>query len=324
MGIQGVETEGVGCDFCHKIYDVRLDSGTGLPFVDSPGVLSYEYRRPFNGHQFFAGPLDDIAPGEDAYSKIQKSSQFCAPCHFGVFADTVVYDSFGEWLRSPYSREGKTCQNCHMPSTRAEYFAKPEKGGLKRNSNQIVSHRMPGARDLQLLQNAVSMTLEAKQSPEGIRVRTKIVNDRTGHHVPTDSPLRHLILLVRAYDKNGSQLSLKSGPVLPEWCGSGSPADGSYAGLPGKVYAKILEETWTGVTPSAAYWNPTRIVSDTRIEAFKSDIGEFLFAASDPEAVRIEAVLLYRRAYKKLMDQKGWNEPDIVMESASATVSNDK
>jgi hypothetical protein len=321
-GIQGVDAEGVTCDFCHKIWDVRLDPSTGLPFPERAGVLSYEFRRPFKGHQFFAGPLDDIAPGEDTYSKVQKSSQFCAPCHFGVFWDTVVYDSFGEWLRSPYSREGKgkTCQDCHMQGAGAEFFASPEKGGLKRNPKTIVSHRMPGARDLDLLQNAVSLSLEAEQLPEGIRVRTKIVNDRTGHHVPTDSPLRHLILIVRAYGSDGSQLSLKSGPVLPEWCGAGKPADGNYAGLPGKGYAKLLEEIGTGVSPTAAYWNPTRILMDTRLAAFQSDAGEFLFIAPNSGNVQIEAVLLYRRAYKKLMDLKGWSEPDIIMESAAVSV----
>ena len=323
VSLRGVEAEGVSCDFCHKIWDVRLDPATGLPFPDRPGVLSYKFRRPFEGHQFFAGPLDDIAPGEDTYSSIQKSSQFCAPCHFGVFEDTVVYDSFGEWLRSPYSREetGKTCQDCHMPNTGAEYFASPEKGGLKRDPNTIVNHRMPGARDLDLLENSVSLTMEAERSPEGIRVRTKVVNDRTGHHVPTDSPLRHLILVVRAYGGNASELSLKEGPVLPEWCGSGDPADGRYAGLPGKVFVKLLEEIWTGVSPTAAYWNPTRVVMDTRLGAFESDIGEFLFMAPDSGDVRIEAVLLYRRAYKELMDLKGWIEPDIVMESAAVSIS---
>ncbi len=316
--VRGVGSEGVNCDFCHKIWDVILDPSTGLPFPGRAGVLSYEFRRPFKGHQFFAGPLDDVAPGEDTYSKIQKKSQFCAPCHFGVFNDTVVYDSFGEWLRSPYSREekGQTCQDCHMPSTGAEFFAHPQKGGLKRNPNTIVSHRMPGARDLDLLRNAVTLTLVAERLPEGIRAKTKIVNDRTGHHVPTDSPLRHVILVVRAYGSDGTKLSLKTGPVLPEWCGSGDPADGCYAGLPGKVFIKLLEEIWTGVSPTAAYWNPTRIVSDTRIGAFQSDAGEFLFRSPDSGDVRIEAVLLYRRAYKKLMDLKGWNEPDIVMESA--------
>ena len=323
LWIQGVEAEGVSCDFCHKIWDVRLDPVTGLPFPEKAGVLSYEFRRPFKEHQFFAGPLDDIAPGEDTYSKLQKSSQFCAPCHFGVFWDTVVYDSYGEWLRSPYSREGKgkTCQDCHMPSTGSEFFVLPEKGGLKRDPSTIFSHRMPGARDLDLLQNAVSLSLEAEQLPEGIRVRTKVVNDLTGHHVPTDSPLRHLILVVRAYDSNASELSLKSGPVLPEWCGSGDPAAGCYAGLPGKVFVKMLEEIGTAISPTAAYWNPTRVVMDTRLEAFKTDVGEFLFAAPDSGDVRIEAVLLYRRAYKKLMDIKGWNEPDVVMESAAVSIS---
>jgi hypothetical protein len=183
-----------------------------------------------------------------------------------------------------------------MPSSGAEFFAHPEKGGLKRDPSTLVSHRMPGARDLDLLRNAVSLTLEAEQLPGGIRVRTKVVNDRTGHHVPTDSPLRHLMLVVRAYSSDASELSLKAGPVLPEWCGSGNPADGYYAGLPGKVFVKLLEEMWTGVSPTAAYWNPTRVVMDTRLGAFESDVAEFLFIAPDSGDVRIEATLLYRRA----------------------------
>jgi hypothetical protein len=208
-----------------------------------------------------------------------------------------------------------------MPSSGAEFFAHPEKGGRKRDPETIVSHRMPGAGDPDLLQNAVSLSLEAEATPEGIRVRTKVVNDHTGHHVPTDSPLRHLILVVRAYGGDASELSLREGPVLPEWCGAGDPEDGCYAGLAGKVFVKLLEEMWTGVAPTAAYWNPTRVVMDTRIGAFETDTGEFLFAAPDSGNARIEAVLLYRRAYKKLMELKGWSDPDIVMESAELSIS---
>ena len=207
-----------------------------------------------------------------------------------------------------------------MPKSGADVFAHPEKGGRKRNPDTIVSHKMPGARDLDLLRNAVSLTLDAEQVPEGIRVRTKVVNDKTGHHVPTDSPLRHVMLIVRAYRGDGSQLSLKAGSVLPEWCGSGNPAEGNYAGLPGKVYAKVLEEIWTGVSPSGAYWSPTRIAMDTRLAAFQSDVGEFLFAPPASGDVRIEAVLLYRRAYKKLMEFKGWSDPDIIMESSEIKI----
>lgn len=322
LTVQGVDAEGVTCDFCHKVWNVQLNPATGLPYPEKPGVLSFEFRRPFDGHQFFAGPLDDIAPGEDTYSRLQKTSQFCAPCHYGVFGNTVVYDSFGEWLRSSYSREGqgKTCQDCHMPGSGAEFLAHPDKGGLKRNPATLAGHRMPGARDVELLRNAVTLTLEAESAAEGIRVKTKVVNDQTGHHVPTDFPLRHVMLVVRAYGKDGSMLPLKSGSVLPEWCGSGNPSDGNYAGLPGKVFIKLLEEVWTGVSPTGAYWNPTRVVIDTRLEAFKPDFGEFLFAAPKSGGARIEAALIYRRADKKLMEQKGWKEPDIEMESAAVSL----
>ena len=164
------------------------------------------------------------------------------------------------------------------------------------------------------------MTLEAARTEDGIRVRTRILNDLTGHHVPTDSPLRHMILVVRAYRPDGTGLSLKSGPVLPTWCGSGDPEDGDYAGLPGKVFVKLLVEAWTGKSPTSAYWNPTRIVADTRLRAFETDVTEFLFAAPDLGDVRVEAVLVYRRAFKDLMELKGWNEPDIVMESDSVSL----
>ncbi len=320
--VKGIEAEGINCDFCHKIYDVHLDPRTGLPFPDKPGVLSYEFRRPFDKHQFFAGPLDDIAPGEDTYSGLQKDSRFCAPCHFGVFEGTVVYDSFGEWLRSPYSRKdtGKTCQDCHMPHSGAEYFALPEKGGLKRDPDTIVSHRMPGARDIDLLHNAVSLKVKAERTHGGIRVKTKVSNDFTGHDVPTDTPLRHLILVVRAYGSNNSELPLKDGPVLPEWCGAGDPADGCYAGLPGKVYIKLLKEKETGISPTAAYWRPTNIVMDSRLAPFKSDEGEFLFTGPGSGDVRIVSVLIYRRAFKKLLDLKEIKEPDIIMESVTVLI----
>ncbi len=320
--VTGVGTEGVNCDFCHKIWDVKLDPVSGLPFENRPGVMSLEFRRPFEGHQFFAGPLDDIAPGEDTFSELQRNSQICAACHFGVFWDTVVYNSFGEWLESPYSdpESGKTCQDCHMPPSGADHFALREKGGLKRNPETIFSHRMPGALDEELMTNAVSLSLEARPDTEGIHVSATIVNDQTGHHVPTDSPLRHMILIVSATDENGRALDLIRGPTLPDWCGVGDADEGYYSGLPGKTFAKLLKEAWTNISPTASYWNPTTVVMDNRIEAFASDVSEYVFSAPKSGTVRIEAVLLYRRAYKELMELKGWRIPDIVMEKGSLMI----
>lgn len=73
-----------------------MNSSTGRPQENMAGVLSFEFRRPPEGHQFFAGPYDDVAPGEDFFSPVQRQSQYCAPCHFGSFWGTQIYNSFGE------------------------------------------------------------------------------------------------------------------------------------------------------------------------------------------------------------------------------------
>jgi mono/diheme cytochrome c family protein len=316
--VTGVGAEGVACDFCHKVWDVRLDAATGSPYPNMPGTLSYEFRRPSEGHQFFAGPLDDVAPGEDTYSPLQRQSQFCAPCHFGAFWDTLVYDSFGEWLASPYSDPdaGQTCQDCHMPPLGAAYLTRPDRGGLARDPATIFGHRMPGASDESLLQNAVNLRATARLEGGQVTVRVDLTNDRTGHHVPTDSPLRHLILLVHATDESGHSLPQLDGPTVPVWGGVGEAAKGYYAGLPGKGFAKVLQELWTNVSPTGAYWNHTRVLSDNRLAAFASDISSYAFAAPAAGAVTLEVTLIYRRAFIELMDQKGWDAPDIVMEEA--------
>ena len=321
--VSGVGSEGAACDFCHKIRDVSLDSISGLPYPNMPGVLSFDFRRPPEGHQFFAGPFDDVAPGEDTYSHLQKQSQYCAPCHFGVFWNTVVYNSFGEWLDSPYSNPetGKTCQDCHMPPGQNNHFARLDKGGVIRDPQTIFSHRMPGAADEDLLQNAVNMDVKTDRYDDRLVVTVTITNDRTGHHIPTDSPLRHLILVVRAADAQAHMLRQSDGPVIPKWCGTGDPNEGYYGGLPGKAFAKVLEELWTDVSPTGAYWNPTRLLSDNRIAAFAADSSTYTFLADTDDTAMVDVVLLFRRAFIDLAAQKDWVIPDIVMESEVISVA---
>jgi hypothetical protein len=320
--VSGVGAEGVACDFCHKVWDVKLDAISGLPYPNMPGVLSFEFRRPAEGHQFFAGPFDDVAPGEDTYSPLQKQSQYCAPCHFGVFWNTVVYNSFGEWLDSPYSNPetGKTCQNCHMPPGQTDHFTRLDKGGVIRDPQTIFSHCMPGAANEELLRNAVNMDVKTNRHDEQLIVTVTITNDRTGHHVPTDSPLRHLILIVRATDSQGHLLRQSDGPVIPQWCGVGDPNEGYYSGLPGKAFAKVLEEIWTEVSPTGAYWNPTRLLSDNRIAAFAADSSTYTFVAVADGKATVDVVLLFRRAFIDLASQKDWEARDIVMESIEMKV----
>jgi hypothetical protein len=313
--LEDVEAEGIGCDFCHKIWDVTLDPRNGLPFDNRPGVISYILRRPEEGHQLFTGPHDDVAPGEDVYSPIQRESRYCAPCHSAKFWGIEIYNSYGEWLASPYANPGSqtTCQDCHMPSGRSERFARPAVGGKKRAPGTIFGHKMPGAGDAKLLQNAVTMSASAEAHDDTLEVRVEILNDRTGHSVPSDSPLRQMILIVRGVGSDGRALDQCGGPVLPDWCGQGDPDDGYVSGFPGKAYAKILEELWTGVYPSGAYWSQTQIRSDNRIEPFESDETTYLFRLPEDGEAVVDVLLLHRRAFIELSDWKGWETEDIEM-----------
>ncbi len=151
------------------------------------------------------------------------------------------------------------------------------------------------------------MTTTAQMEGDVVTVEVRITNDKTGHHVPTDSPLRHLILVVGAVDAKGNSLPLVDGPELPDWTGD-------YAGQAGRYYAKILEDEWTGEVPTAAYWRDINLVEDTRLAAFATDVSQYSFAAPEGGDVSVEVRLLFRRAFQALMDQKGWDDPDIVME----------
>ncbi len=332
--VSGVDKYGIHCDFCHKIADVKLDE-KNRPYANMPGVLSMDVRRPFpedplRYQLFFSTFDDDNVPEEDTYLPLIEKSRYCAPCHFGVFWDTVVYNSYGEWLDSPYSDPdtGQTCQNCHMPAPTV-VDGKPiknvavGKGGVERDPNTIHAHTFPGAGDQVLLQNAVSMAVEAGQQGGKLQVDVSIRNDLTGHHVPTDSPLRHLILLVRAVDSQGNVLDQLGGPVVPEWGGVGDPEVGYYAGLPGKAYAKVLTELWTEISPSGAYWNPTTIESDNRLAAFETDRSSYIFVRPAAGNIQVEVQLIYRRAFRELSDQKGWDIQDILMEESHLDVDPD-
>jgi hypothetical protein len=225
-----------------------------------------------------------------------------------VKGGTVIYNSYGEWLDSPYSdpKTGKTCQQCHMPVSSADWFVFPERGGLTRDYVSLHNHTMPGATDETLLQNAVTMKSSAQRAGDQIQVQVSITNDKTGHDIPTDAPIRSMILVVEALDADGKPLALRQGSVNPAY-------SGNYGGLPGKTFAKVLKDEWTGEAPTGAYWRPVTIVEDTRLAALATDTTHYTFTAPVGEAVTVSVRLIFRRAFYELATQKGWNDPDILM-----------
>jgi hypothetical protein len=315
-------SDGITCDFCHKVADVRINRADRRPYTNTPGVLSFIFLRPASSEQVFLGPLDDVAPGDDAYSELHKQSTFCAPCHFGQFWGVQVYDSFGEWLDSPYSHgpRAQTCQDCHMPRRGATHFVRINKGGRLRNPDTIYSHRMRGPDDAAFMQEAARLDVVGRRDGSLITVSAKVTNSGAGHSLPTDHPARNILLVIRATDSRGEILELVEGPVIPAWAGEGGDA-ADYAGRPGRGFARILEERWTGVAPTVAYWNPTIVRTDTRILPLQSDSSEYRFHIQNSGAVHITARLIYRRAFRALAKTKGWTDTDILMQQKRITIT---
>ena len=341
-GLQpGAEQEGVGCDFCHHIGGVYLNPATGLPYANAPGVLSYRFYRTYDPDVLFLGPLDDVTR-RVSFLPLEKKSQFCAPCHQFSFWGTPIYQSFREWLESPYPAQGIECQTCHMPPETVPYFVYPDiPGSMMRDPSTLASHLDLGVKDAEFMQETVAMTVTAQISGTAVSVDVAITNVFAGHHVPTDYPGRNMILVVKATDAEGQELPLVSGPTVPEWGGVGSQPD-DYGGKPGKGYAKVLRDRETGEWPVVNYWKQAFIHSDNRIAAGATDGSHYEFelpaatgdrrmvrARADkglPQAiqVRVEATLLFRRLFIAQAREKGWDQPDIVMARREVLAASDK
>ncbi len=318
--VRDVVTAGVHCDYCHKVGGAYLNPATGSVYPNVPGAQSQRVLRPPEGDDIFFGPYDDIHD-PDTYLPVMTQSQFCAPCHQFSFWGTPIYESYQEWLSSPYAGAGVTCQDCHMPPTGDTYFALPEVGGREHPPERIPSHLQLGATNVELLQNTVSMTLSARQVADNLRASVTITNTDAGHHVPTDFPARNMILLVRATDDRGRDLVQVDGPTVPDWGGVGPDPD-DYAGWPGKGYAKVLRDVVSGESPVASYWKQALIQSDNRLAAFEADTTTCDFLVPDGGGnVEVEARLIFRRAFKSLAEAKGWEVEDIVMETEVVAVS---
>lgn len=340
-----VETEGITCDVCHKVTDVLI-SEDGRPNAGMPGVLSLRLARPSSSELFYIGPWPDHKLGENlaafkhdtACSPIFSEGKFCAACHYGKFFNTVIYNSYGEWLGSIYSQKKingldnpnyRSCQDCHMQPSQpvdGSSWAARDACSQYNDSFRDFSHNMmkrDNTGNPILVQQAANIRIDAQKEQGKIKVTVTVVNTRAGHNLPTDSPMRHLILVVEAKDQNDKLLAQVGGSTIPEWGGSGDQPE-DYAGKPGVIYANILKNKATNSVPAIDYWNPAVAgweTSDTRLPPFQEVQSEYFFVAPTKGVTTITARLFYRFAFIEIMRQKGWQRPDILVNWAEAKYS---
>ena len=348
--------EGVTCDVCHKVTGLLLDDNR-YPYVDRPGVLTFQFLRPgdINDRLSF-GPLASFAnvssPNHSsACSPVYSQSEFCAACHYGKFFNTVIYGSYDEWRKSDYGRDPtsasyQTCQDCHMSRSHG-----PQEGKIDQRQACSVNnvdyhdydHNMLNyGRDEQtnrdiplMIKGAATVNAEFSYDPtkkNWLTVTAKVRSRDVGHRFPTDSPLRHLILVVEVRDQRDTLLSQVDGDRIPIWGGAGDvayqdPDIKLYAGLPGKIFANLLVEEDTNISPTVAYWNETKHAwigvlsenpydySDTRLRPGIVDNSKYSFDVPEKGDIKVTVRLVYRFAFYDLMRQKGWDRPDIEVTS---------
>jgi hypothetical protein len=168
-----------------------------------------------------------------------------------------------------------------------------------------------------IVKEAAQISLEPTLAGGQINVKVTVQNTGAGHKFPTDSPLRHLILLIEARDWRGSPLTQSGGPMVPVW------AAPDYAGYAGQIFANILKDKDTNLAPSFAYWNPVETAwqgADTRLVPGVPVQSIYAFAAPYDRSAKITARLIYRKAFKNVVDKKGWRLDDLDVEVTSAAV----
>ncbi len=284
-----------------------------------PGVVTL--TRPVgNAWNVMYGVLGDVTyelPGwMRASYQPQLNSEVCAACHQDAndleenhdFENGIISEpTYLEWFKSPYgdpeSEHHAECVDCHMAATNAD--AACDRVTLDRPDGDVRSHRILGT-TAEFLENALSMTMEAEIVGDAVEVEVAITNDQTGHHVPTGVTIRNMILLVEASQaSDGEPLEHTGNTVIHDLGGVGDPAEGYYAGLPGRLYEKI-NKSKAGGSPTF-FTDAVAIVADNRIPALETDTTNYTFAVpAGAGDIDLRARVIYRRSWRVLVDDKEW------------------
>lgn len=312
---------GVSCEVCHKIADVDVAK------VNHPGIFpgAVTFTRPAgpNFHPVQYGVLGDVDFEHPSFMRAsyqpQLVAEVCAACHQDAndiheddsFDGVISEPTYLEWAASPYAdRESPyfaTCVDCHMPATGQDQVCNALSPPLVRDPVTIRSHRILGTTP-EFLENAVELNTQATRVGFELQIDVDVVNALTGHHVPTGVTVRNVILLVEAWrDDDNAPLAYTADQTIHELGGVGDRDQGYYGGLPGKFFAKVNHNA-DGVGPTF-FTDATGIQFDSRIPALTTDSTSYTFALPGGGGrVQIRAKLIYRRAFRFLVDAKGWTQ----------------
>jgi len=307
---------GVSCDVCHKVAHVDV-AKINFPGI-FPGAVDFSRPGPPTYAQVQYGLLGDsdfsmFGTMQPSYQP-QLMAEVCAACHQDAadpeenhsYTGVISEPTYLEWASSPYSDPDSpvyaNCLDCHMPSSGQSEACVLLK--LNRDPSTLRDHAIVGTTP-EFLENSADLLVESAVSGAALTVEVDVVNSMVGHHLPTGVTVRNMILLVEAWDAvTGEPLVYTGDQVVHELGGLGDPEDGYYAGQPGRFFAKVNHDA-NGGSPTF-FTDATGIVFDNRIPALETDHSSYTFAVPETASVRVRARLIYRRAFRFLVDAKQW------------------
>lgn len=293
-----VGRDGVTCSLCHQIQPTNL--GTAASFTG--GYVIDESRTIFGPHESpFTMPMRQMVDYTTVASAHTRESGLCGSCHTvvthsldakGAEAGPAVLEQgpFVEWSVSSFAKAGgKSCQDCHMPTTDDDGAAIATVLSLRPAGNRLSPrspfsrHTFVGANGLMLrvLANerawagfdapAELLFAEANRADASLRTAARVVvaatersgaelvvrirvDNLTGHKLPTAYPSRRMWLHFRVLDEAGAVVfesgAHRSGRIVD---GAGLILDGKDAVLPhrNEIAQRSEVQVWEAIMRDA-------------------------------------------------------------------------
>ncbi len=157
----------ISCVICHSITPEGKWSSESFK-ID--GTLYGPIRKPVSS---------DRSRHKSQYSELHSKPEFCAICHsrqtFNVYC-SLVYEQFRE---TAASKQGKTCQDCHMEGVEEVEVAI---GGKKKRT--IHSHLFPGGRFGENWKKAIDLSPSVEKKNPSELLLTVIIQSKVPHNIP--------------------------------------------------------------------------------------------------------------------------------------------
>ncbi len=185
--------EGVSCEICHNIAGTTEKVPFNFSYTIKPGNVKHGPR--YN----IKSPAHGVV-----HSDFIKTPEFCATCHdeqspYGAW----VKETYREWKKGPYAKEGVRCQDCHM------YHGSGEAARGKFHKD-MAHHAFHGAHFPSKLKGAVDLAIYASKklvSPgDTLKITVELFNGKVGHYIPSGSTEERMLWLeVWAIDGSGKR-----------------------------------------------------------------------------------------------------------------------